>query len=901
LKPGSILLLLLFISGPNRVLPGGDDPPSAPASRILGRSGKGVLEAVGEQRLLHLEGSWHEMGRQHGALLKEEVHAGVQAFLRYSGRRGRDRATLVNTFHRMKPHIPARYLQEMEGLAEGAGIEVEAVQAAHMIPTHFHCSGAAAWGRATLEGKLYHTRSLDYAIDIGGRKAVQESALVIVSKPPEGHAHAAVSWAGFIGCVSGMNAAGISVGEMGCRSRDESLDGMPMVFLLREVLHESSTLADGIGIFEKGPRTCGFNFILADGNQPAAVALEVNRSRVVVFHPEDDDHPPHFPLIDTVRRVNHFVDPGMARSQRGVYDPRKSKLGSWLFYQGMSAYFRKHFGRIDDRVMVGQLRLYPPTCPCLHQAVFCPTDRTFWVSHAVSPWRSRLAGAQNRPFYRYDLKALLRGDPADRHLEILRHPVRPPVLSRPEQKAVHARTDLPEVPSLFRFEETGFPCKLSARGRYAGVERLDLEFPSPCPENGQVHAVYHRPKGPGPFPAAVVLHGLLTDFIPAGFLAERLALQGVASLMVYLPGYGPRNSGRKSTAWMGSPEAMTRFFTRGIQDIRRAATWLQSRAELDPDRLCITGISLGGLMSALAMGVEPRFSRGVFLLSGGDLAGIFFHAQETRWAAKRAAGPGISPRELADRMKPFDPLTHAGNLRGRNVLFLNAAFDTVVSPGATRTLHEAAGRPPIRWVPAGHYTAALWLPWAATQAADLFLSDSVHHLLGAAREYARGTPITYPETGQKSSERTRILDCVGFLQAVLKRTVEVKALAAGARNKLLRGTAIPLESGDDLEDLVEQGAPVIRGIARALPAAGLGRALKPGERILPGDALQYWKKEPTGAWRGHAALICRVITQTPNRIQLRIFGSHRSAGCVQEVTCTLRPDRDRIYICRPGG
>ena len=47
----------------------------------------------------------------------------------------------------------------------------------------------------------------------------------------------------------------------------------------------------------------------------------------------------------------------------------------------------------------------------------------------------------------------------------------------------------------------------------------------------------------------------------------------------------------------------------GICDIRRAAAWLAGRPEVDPAKLGVTGISLGGITSALASAVDPAINR----------------------------------------------------------------------------------------------------------------------------------------------------------------------------------------------------------------------------------------------------------------------------------------------------
>jgi len=223
-----------------------------------------------------------------------------------------------------------------------------------------------------------------------------------------------IGWAGFMGCVSGMNEKGISIGEMGSKCRDEHYKGLPMIFILRHALETTDTLDKAVAVFRDSPRTCGFNFIVADGKLPDAVALEVSRGHCAVFKAggKEEDRPPHTIIEDVVRRCNHFVDPTLAALQREPYDPRISAKGSWMGYEVMTLFLRDNWGKLDERQMIAVLRLYPPPHSCLHQAVFCSTDLNFWVANARNPRKTLFAGAQNQTFYRYNLKKLLAAESA---------------------------------------------------------------------------------------------------------------------------------------------------------------------------------------------------------------------------------------------------------------------------------------------------------------------------------------------------------------------------------------------------------------------------------------------------------------------------------------------------------
>ena len=85
------------------------------------------------------------------------------------------------------------------------------VQAGNFLPELFHCSGFAVMNSATTDGTLYHGRVLDYKCDWH----LQDHAVLIVAEPDGGIPFVNVTYAGFIGSVTGMNVKHVSIGEMG--------------------------------------------------------------------------------------------------------------------------------------------------------------------------------------------------------------------------------------------------------------------------------------------------------------------------------------------------------------------------------------------------------------------------------------------------------------------------------------------------------------------------------------------------------------------------------------------------------------------------------------------------------------------------------------------------------------
>jgi dienelactone hydrolase len=291
-----------------------------------------------------------------------------------------------------------------------------------------------------------------------------------------------------------------------------------------------------------------------------------------------------------------------------------------------------------------------------------------------------------------------------------------------------------EVPERFRLPAARFGYELEPIRDDDGFTVAAVRFPSPVvspdPVNNTVHAEFFCPKGTDPpharRPAVIVLHILGADFALSRYLAARLAQRGVAALFVKLPYYGERRPPGEPRRFLSADiDRSVTAMRQGICDVRRAAAWLAGRRDVDPARLGITGVSLGGIVAAVAAAVDPTLNRAVLLLAGGDLARILWDMPEAEARRYRAAwvAAGKTFDDLKALTDPFDPLTHAHRLVGKRVLMIAGNSDEVIPPACTRALWSAAGSPPIVWYDCGHYSAIAYLLPATRRMIDVFTSE----------------------------------------------------------------------------------------------------------------------------------------------------------------------------------
>ena len=147
-----------------------------------------------------------------------------------------------------RPFIPQDHLEELRGLADGSGVSLEDLYRLHAVPDRtYSCSSFAAWGRATADGRLIHVRNLDWSIKAG----IQQFPVIFVVRPKGKHAFVNIGWAGFVGVLTGINDAQISIGQVGAETTDDGFRGEPMVFLMRRVLETADDLDAAADVFDR--------------------------------------------------------------------------------------------------------------------------------------------------------------------------------------------------------------------------------------------------------------------------------------------------------------------------------------------------------------------------------------------------------------------------------------------------------------------------------------------------------------------------------------------------------------------------------------------------------------------------------------------------------------------------
>lgn len=130
------------------------------------------------------------------------------------------------------------------------------------------------------------------------------------------------------------------------------------------------------------------------------------------------------------------------------------------------------------------------------------------------------------------------------------------------------------------------------------INRERVEIPL---STGTMSALYTRGNGEGPRPVVVYCNGLdsCKELLYWSRLPEALAKRGISTLCVDQPGTG------EALRLQGLP-----VDPHSENWASKAVDWLETQADVDPKRIGMTGISLGGHFAPRAVAYEPRFASG---------------------------------------------------------------------------------------------------------------------------------------------------------------------------------------------------------------------------------------------------------------------------------------------------
>jgi len=285
--------------------------------------------------ILHIEGNHYEMGFQQGYLLADRIAETYSSFFTFMAylyhiKKGDKRDVLDQTqlkaFYELLIQQSKKYflsviqdktpelLKEIQGMADGLAAkgslfgfdDIVAMAAlcdvvdndmllhaffelpsneAEMPISGLGCSGFAAWGSATFDGRIIHGANQDLP-SIG----LLDQTIITVAKPDTGNAFLQISFPGWF-TMSGMNEAGISTNEMASPSSDTNLienPEIPHTLHMRMIVQYANDLKEAKETIQIYGGASGWNILVSDSNTREAVDIECSTLKVGPVYPWDN-------------------------------------------------------------------------------------------------------------------------------------------------------------------------------------------------------------------------------------------------------------------------------------------------------------------------------------------------------------------------------------------------------------------------------------------------------------------------------------------------------------------------------------------------------------------------------------------------------------------------------------
>jgi dienelactone hydrolase len=250
----------------------------------------------------------------------------------------------------------------------------------------------------------------------------------------------------------------------------------------------------------------------------------------------------------------------------------------------------------------------------------------------------------------------------------------------------------------------------------AARDAVATDAGSDAPAPGIAHLLI--PPGPGPHPTVVVYPILAGSHVVSEALAKAIVRRG------YLVARLEREALMVENA--ESAEEVAETLRSSLIHGRRLLDYLESRPDVDKDRIAAMGISLGSMLACLLHGVDDRIRAGAYIMTGGGLPEIMADSTEVPVRMFREkimeregmADAGVFADYLRGPLSVVDPLTYASHIDPRSVWMLTARFDRVIRPAHADALRAALGEPARVKVPTGHYQILPFFWWGIARAVD---------------------------------------------------------------------------------------------------------------------------------------------------------------------------------------
>jgi isopenicillin-N N-acyltransferase-like protein len=343
-------------------------------------------------------GSPFDRGLQYGCQVASRARRSVEAyrgvFERWAGLDWPSARRLADEYLPSIAAFDGRYLDEMKGIAQGAGLEFEDVLAINLRTEVMfaakaraaralqrpatECTTLAVLPAATAQKRILLAQNWDWLVH------TRETVVVLEVEQDEGPRFVTVVEAGLL-AKFGLNSAGVGIltNALACDG-DKGEPGLPYHVVLRS-LHDATSITDALSRLQAASRSSSANYILAceDGLAVDAECAPGDFSAVLLLMPANGliAHTNHFlSLRFGGMDVGRWVMPDSVfrlQSVREFLTPRLGRVGPETLQEALSLHDGHPLGVCTHAQEDGDSAEWEAT---IASAVIDPAGRRLWLA-----------------------------------------------------------------------------------------------------------------------------------------------------------------------------------------------------------------------------------------------------------------------------------------------------------------------------------------------------------------------------------------------------------------------------------------------------------------------------------------------------------------------------------------